>query len=815
MNKNLYAGFFLSLIFLSVSSYSQNKNSVDFLIADANQSASIFIDKNTDPLILWAVNELADDVKEITGKRPEIIPVQTISKKGIYIGQSSSGLFKSKSKDLSDQWEKFWIKKEKENLLVAGSDVRGTVYAIFEITERLGVSPWKWWADVNPIKKEKLALQLPQKGIISSPSVQYRGIFLNDEDWGLEPWAEKTFEPEVGNIGPKTYEKIFQLLLRLKANTIWPAMHPSTKGFFTLAGNKEMAQKYHMVIGSSHAEPMLRNNVDEWKPKIHGDYNYFTNKTQVDKYWQDRLDELKSANNETIMTLGMRGVHDSKMEGAKDLKESIDMVEKIILNQREMLSNTFKKPLKEIPQAFVPYKEVLELYDNGLKVPDDITLVWPDDNYGYIRRLSNEDEQKRAGGSGVYYHISYWGRPHDYLWLSTTQPGLIWYEMTKAYENGAKKMWIVNVGDIKPAEYDTELFLDLAWDINSIKHDGVNQYLRDWLKREFSHQIGEYLSPVFEEYYRLAFLRKPEYMGWSQTEPTTQIKLSDFTEEECLERIKAYNNLINETDIWQTAVSVDTGLLVPTVRDDAYFQLITYPIKAAAYMNHKFLYWNLACRTSDVNEKKKYESLSNEAYNKIKELTDYYNEKLSNGKWNHMMSMRPRNLPVFDSIKKADFSKEVSVKENSKAIQFIKANQFISKKDPKEYKWKTINGLGYSNNAITLFPLKQKYFKTEKPSVSYEFEIENAGNYEIEIHLLPTHANNFDHQIEVQLDGNKAQLFSINTKDRDKTWKENVLRNSAIVKLPVSNANTGKHTITINVNQTGIVLDYIKINTKI
>nr|WP_315241714.1 glycosyl hydrolase 115 family protein [uncultured Flavobacterium sp.] len=806
MYKNILARFLLLLIFLSNNIYSQDKNAVNFSIADSNQLATIYIDKNTDELVIWAVNELADDVKEITGKRPEIVPTQTISKKGIYIGQASSNLFKSKSKDLSGQWEKFSIKKEKENLLVVGSDVRGTVYAIFEITERLGISPWKWWADVHPIKKENLTLQLPQKGIISSPSVQYRGIFLNDEDWGLEPWAEKTFEPEVGNIGSKTYEKIFQLLLRLKANTIWPAMHPSTKGFFTLPGNKEMAQKYHMVIGSSHAEPMLRNNVDEWKPKIHGDYNYFTNKTQVDKYWQDRLDELKSAQNETIMTLGMRGVHDSKMEGAKDLKESIDMVEKIILNQREMLSNTFKKPLKEIPQAFVPYKEVLELYDNGLKVPDDITLVWPDDNYGYIRRLSNEEEQKRAGGSGVYYHISYWGRPHDYLWLSTTQPGLIWYEMTKAYENGAKKMWIVNVGDIKPAEYDTEFFLDLAWDVNSVKLDGLNDYLKKWVSREFTDKIASELSFVMKEYYRLAFLRKPEYMGWSQTEPTTPVKLSDFSVEESQNRIKNYDNLMQKID--------SLSGFIPSERKDTWFQLVVYPVKGAAYMNHKFLYWKLSASASDSNLKKKYELLSADAYQKIQELTDFYNTKMSNGKWNNMMSMKPRNLPVFDSIKTPATSQEVTAKPSSKPVITINANNFVTNKAAKNYKWKTINGLGYSNNSVTLFPFKHSYFD-EKPSISYEIEVEKAGDYEIKIHLLPTHANNFDHQIEIQIDGSKAKSFSINTKDRDKTWKENVLRNSAIVKLPVSIANRGKHTITIAVNQTGIVLDYITLNTKI
>lgn len=789
---------------LTLSLYSQDKNLVDFPIVDSNQITSIYIDKNTDALILWAVNELADDVKEITGKRPEIIQIQTISKKGIYIGQISSGIFQSKAfqKELSNQWEKFSIKKEKDNLLVVGSDVRGTVYAIFEIAERLGISPWKWWADVYPLKKENLVLQLPQNGIISSPSVQYRGIFLNDEDWALQPWAAKTFEKETGDIGPKTYEKIFQLLLRLKANTIWPAMHPSTKGFFTLAGNKEIAQKYHMIIGSSHAEPMLRNNVDEWKPKVYGDYNYFTNKTQVDKYWQDRLDEVKAFQNETIMTLGMRGVHDSKMEGAKDLKESIEMVGKIILNQREMLSKTFKKPLKDIPQAFVPYKEVLELYDNGLKVPDDVTLVWPDDNYGYIRRLSNPEEQKRAGGSGVYYHISYWGRPHDYLWLSTTQPGLIWYEMTKAYENGAKKMWIVNVGDIKPAEYDTELFLDLAWNINSIKSDGINDYLKKWISREFTESIASELSFVLNEYYRLAFLRKPEYMGWSQTEPTTPVKLSDFSAEESQNRIKEYDNLIQKVD--------SLSAFIPAERKDAWFQLVVYPVKGAAYMNHKFLYWKLAAVTSDESQREKYELLSAEAYQKIKELTDFYNTKMSNGKWNYMMSMHPRDLPVFDSIKKTEFSKEVSISGKSNKT-FIQANQFVAKKGANKYQWKTINGLGYSDNAITLFPLKQHYFKTEKPSVSYEFEIEKAGDYEIEIHLLPTHSNNFDHEIGVQIDGNKTQFFSINSKDRDKTWKENVLRNSAIVKLPVSITNKGKHTITITVNQTGIVLDYITV----
>ncbi|WP_281637205.1 glycosyl hydrolase 115 family protein [Flavobacterium marginilacus] len=798
--------FLIAVIsFLTDTAFGQNDKSIDFSIVKANETAAIFIDPKADKLVVWAVNELVSDVEEITGKKLSIVTADKISQNGIYIGQASSSLFQSKNiqKELAGQWEKFYIKKENQNLIIAGSDVRGTVYAIFETAERLGVSPWKWWADVNPIARKELVLQLPSKGITEKPSVQYRGIFLNDEDWGLQPWAAKTFEPETGDIGPKTNEKIFQLLLRLKANTIWPAMHPCTKGFFTINGNKEMAEKYHMIIGSSHAEPMLRNNVDEWK-KDFGDYNYFTNSNQVNKYWQDRLDEIKAANNEVVMTLGMRGVHDSKMEGAKNTEESKIMVDKIIGVQREMLSNTFKKPLNEIPQVFVPYKEVLELYDNGLKVPDDVTLVWPDDNYGYIRRLSDENEQKRSGGGGVYYHLSYWGRPHDYLWLSTAQPGLIWSEMSKAYQNGAKKMWIVNVGDIKPGEYNMEFFMDLAWNINSIPFDGINKNLEKWISREFTPTIASELSPVIAEYYRLAFIRKPEYMGWSQTEPTTQIKPSNFTKEEIEERIKAYEDLVKKAD--------DLSSLIPDERKDAWFQLVVYPVKAAANMNFKFLYWNLEATANDEVQKQKYHKQASEAYEKIKELTAFYNTKMSGGKWNQMMSMHPRNLPVFDSVAKNTKTYEAN-KTNSAIV--IQANQFTASKSIENYKWQSINGLGFSNNAMTLFPLNHHYFKKDKPAVSYEFEVSEMGDYEAEVHFLPTHSNNFDQEAVIRINGKESKPFLINTKDRDTIWKENVLRNSAVVKVPFSVTAAKKQNITVLVNQTEIVLDYISIKRKL
>jgi len=799
----------LLFVFTSQLFWSQNKNN-NFLIANKNEVASIYIDQNADPLVVWAVNELATDIQEITGQKPNIITSQkTPNEKGIYIGHIDENRFKSykkSKKGLSGSWEKFSISTEKNNLYIVGSDVRGTVYGIFETAEKLGVSPWKWWADVHNIKKQKLVLSIPSEGITENPSVQFRGIFLNDEDWGLQPWAAKTFEKETGDIGPKTYEKIFQLLLRLKANTIWPAMHESTKAFFKIEGNKEMAQKYHILLGTSHAEPMLRNNVDEWKKETMGAFNYFTNSENINKYWQDRLNEVRDSKAEAAFTLGIRGVHDSQMEGAKSTEEAKEMVEKVIVKQREMLASTFKKPITSIPQVMIPYKEVLELYNKGLKVPEDVTLMWTDDNYGYIRRISDEKEQKRIGGGGVYYHLSYWGRPHDYLWLSSMQPGLIWSEMSKAYANGDQKMWIVNVGDIKPAEYDLEFFMDLAWDINSIKPDGIHEHLTTWASREFNDAVANDVSNVMSEYYRLAMLRKPEFMGWSQTEPTTQIKPSEFTAEEAKRRVQLYDQLVEKVNKLSASI--------PQERKDAWFQLVVYPVKTAASINHKFLYWKLSLESKDPAEKEKFENLSKEGYRQIEKLTQYYNTEMSNGKWNNMMSMAPRKLPVFDPIKYDNNAKIEESKTTSTELIAIQAKDFTANQGAKNYQWKPIEGFGYSNAAITLFPLKSSYFETEKPLVTYTFEAEKTGEYEIEVRFIPTHANNSDHQATITFDGKNSETFKLNSYDRNAAWKANVLRNAAIFTLPVKIENTGKHTIKIEVNQTGIVIDQLAIYPK-
>ena len=605
-----------------------------------------------------AAHLFAKDIERVTGHQPKVITdVANATGSVIVIGHIESTLIQrfvgkqsSLYQKLQGKWECFGLKIiEKpinhisKALVIAGSDARGMAYGVFTLSEKIGVSPWYWWADV-PVKQQK-QLTITQSEFISAPpSVKYRGIFLNDEDWGLQPWAAKTFEPETGDIGPKTYAKIFELLLRLKANLIWPAMHPSTKAFFHYPGNVKAAEDYQIIIGSSHAEPMLRNNVSEWNEKTMGHFNYITNKEEVYKYWEERVKEGRGIN--AIYTIGMRGVHDSQMEGVKDPKEAVPLLEQIIADQRKLLSQYITKDMTAIPQVFTIYKEVLDIYENGLKLPDDVTLVWPDDNYGYIQRLNNEKEQARSGGSGVYYHASYWGRPHDYLWLSSTHPSLIREEMMKAYEAGADRLWVLNVGDIKPLEYNISLFLDMAYNASPFKDEQyAKSHLLNWFGGIFGKGEAEEIGSVLWQYYQLAFERRPEFMGWSRTEPTTQTSFTEYNHflfgDEAQRRIDQYEML--EKEVKAIRARMDAR------RADAFYELVYYPVAGASLMNKKFLYRDKAVfyakqgRLSALD----YASLSKAAYDSIVAVTGYYNQKLAGGKWNGMMSFAPRGLPVY------------------------------------------------------------------------------------------------------------------------------------------------------------------------
>jgi hypothetical protein len=628
-----------------------------FELVTAQNKVTIYYQKSESKLDSIAAHLLASDIELVSGYHPRVLTDISNAKGNIIIiGRADSELVKdfgnkASDPDIRGKWECYslrFLSKPSTSianaLVIAGSDARGTAYGVFSVSGKIGVTPWYWWADATPRKQKSLAIDR-QDFTSKTPSVKFRGIFINDEDWGLQPWAAKTFEPETKDIGPKTYAKVFELLLRLKANLIWPAMHPSTKAFYHYPGNIIAAEDYQIVVGSSHAEPMLRNNVSEWNQKEMGHFNYLTNKKKVDEYWESRIKESSKVNG--IYTTGMRGIHDGAMEGVKTMEETVPLMDTIIRAQRNMLKQYVNEDITKVPQVFTPYKEVLEIYDAGLKVPEDLTLVWPDDNYGYIQRLSNVEENKRSGGSGVYYHASYWGRPHDYLWLNTTHPAHIREEMTKAFTMNARQLWVLNVGDIKPAEYATQLFMDMAYEIEPFEKPAFSMaHLQKWLSTIFGNKQSASAAKALWKYYDLAFERKPEYMGWSQTEPTTGINFTAynhlFYNDQAQLRMDAYDQLL--ADIEKIGANID-------IKDkDAFYELVEYPVKGAALINKKFLLRDKAYiyakqgRLSAAH----YASMSGGTQEKIASETLYYNTKLANGKWNDMMDMFPRKLPVFD-----------------------------------------------------------------------------------------------------------------------------------------------------------------------
>lgn len=663
-------------------------------------------------------------------------------------------------------------------LVVAGSDKRGTAYGVLELSRMMGVSPWEWWADAVPEKKEEFRLPAGFRKL-DYPQVAYRGIFINDEDWGLTPWSWKHYEPSErkGQIGPKTHARIFELLLRLRANTFWPAMHECSIPFFFTEGNKEMADKYAIYLGTSHCEPMMRNTNGEWKTAGKGEYDYVHNRKNVLSFWEERVKQLRYSDD--IYTLGMRGVHDGKMQGAKTLEEQKKALTEILADQRRMLAKYKGKDLTKVPQVLIPYKEVLDIYQAGLQVPEDVTLMWCDDNYGYITHFPTAEEAARPGGNGIYYHVSYWGRPHDYLWLSTASPYLLHQQMKQAYEKGIRQMWILNVGDIKPAEYQTELFMDMAWNIGRVQQTGVTGHLFHFLSREFGAVSASALLPLLQEHYRLAYIRKPEFMGHTRTEekdPKYKIVTDlPWSEGEIRKRLSLYQALEDRAEVW--------GRRMPETKRTAYFHLVQYPVQGASQMNKKCLYAQLA------RHGKADWQLSEQAFDSIVSLTHRYNQ----GKWQGFMDYKPRNLSVYQRITK------------STATDSLKSTRSCL------FKWNGLEamegnllpceGLGYEGMAAGI---------SKDSSAVFHFDGCPADSVEVELRLLPAHPV-VGNELRVQVSLDEAQSLSVSyrTYGRSEEWKQNVLSNQAVLRLKFPLRGNRTHRITIQALDEGVVLDQL------
>ncbi|MEX1048908.1 MAG: glycosyl hydrolase 115 family protein [Akkermansiaceae bacterium] len=602
-----------------------------FPLATPTTEAPLWHDAADHKGVIRAIGDLQADIERVTGRKPALTTARPPSKTPVIIGTLGKSTLidrlvkdgKLDAADLTGKWESFLITTVSEPapgidqaLVIAGSDKRGTIYGIYELSEQLGVSPWYWWADV-PVTKRSAAYVAPGRFASGEPVVKYRGIFINDEEPALGPWAREKF----GGVNSKMYSHMFELILRLRGNYLWPAMWGKAFNEDD-PENPRLADEYGIVMGTSHHEPMMRAQEEWTKRKAEsGDWNYHTNQKNLWKFWQEGIERNK--NYENLVTIGMRGDGDEPMTQGDDMKTNIDLLERIVTDQRKIIAAAVNPDVTKVPQLWTLYKEVADYYALGMNVPDDITLLWCDDNWGNIRRLPTPAERKRSGGAGIYYHFDYVGSPRSYKWLNTNPLPKIWEQMNMAYEYDANRVWVVNVGDLKPMELPIEFFLRMAWNPKAMPKEKIADFTRRWAAREFGNEHAAEIADIVSKAAKFSAWRKPELLA-----PTT-FSLANYQE---AERVSA---------AWQaiTRQAEKINSQLPPEARDAFYQLVLYPAKAAATVvelhietGRNRLY--AAQGRASAND---HAARVRELFKQDQDLSDGYHQ-LAGGKWNHMMA---------------------------------------------------------------------------------------------------------------------------------------------------------------------------------
>ncbi len=770
----------------------------DFVLAKDGRAAQIVTAAEDHDVVRIAAEDLRGDIASVTGAKADSdmqVWIGTLGRNPAIDRLVAAGRIDAVK--LRGAWESFLIAAVphpapgvKHALVVVGSDRRGTAYGAYELSRAIGVSPWHWWADVPPEHHDSLYVSAGTQRF-GPPSVKYRGIFINDEDWGLVPWAQGTF-PDEPAPGRKTYTKVFDLLLRLRANTLWPAMHKASRAFNADPANAALAERYGIVMGTSHAEPMLRNNVGEWSGKAE-DFNYLTNRNGIRAYWRERV--ASNAAHETIWTLGLRGIHDSGMIGPKTGEERRRTLEQVFADQRAMLREA---GIPQAPQVFTPYKEVLDIYRAGLKVPDDVTLMWTDDNFGYIRHFPDPAERARSGGNGVYYHLSYLGAPLSYLWLSTTPPALIREEMGRAWDKGARRMWIANVGDIKPAELAIDYFVSLAWDIEGTRGQSTKAWTRQWAEQALGKGTGTAAAAILGDYYRLNFARRPEHLQWYL--PGEKPHASPLSIAEADERLAGFAAMEQRL--------AELRPLVPADRRDSFFELLDYPVSASAAANRRFFAAEAhdVLRDRDPAESWRRARIAAEADGMLTALTRRYNREIAGGRWRGIMAVEPadgqwrsfrQSLPVVPAPASIpDLAPSAAAPSPSTAAPLLRPDQFLPARG-----WRRIEGLGPSGSLLG----------AGAPSAPARAAITlPAGNWQAVIDLLPLYSADNDGilRLTVRIDG-KAETLELPRRTGDRNWALAVLDNR--IARPLSGTlGAGRHEITLEAGDPAVMIEAIR-----
>ena len=721
--NNIKQTFLAGAALLSTISMSAADRFVDFkqgdLLLNANNRVEIYMDTNDCKGVSYAAHALLKDIKSVSGATATLTSDAGFQKKADTarpailvgtIGHSAAidQLVKQKRINgnlLKGKREKFIITLIDGQLVIAGSDRRGTIYGIYELSQQMGVSPWYDWADVPVEHHDSIFVN---KGIYTDgePAVRYRGIFLNDEAPCLTSWVKNTYGTGYGD--HRFYQRVFELVLRLRGNMMWPAMW----GWAFYADdpeNEKTADEMGVVMSTSHHEPMARNHQEYARNrKGWGPWNYQKNKANLQKFFREGIERMKGT--EQIVTIGMRGDGDEAMSAEADTK----LMSQIINDQRKIIADVTGKKASETPQVWALYKEVLDYYDKGMKVPDDVTLLLCDDNWGNVRRVPNAKERKHKGGWGLYYHVDYVGAPRNSKMLNVTPVQNPWEQLTLAYENGIDRLWILNVGDLKPMEYPISQFMDMAWNPRKYDVNNITRHTRDWCAQQFGESQADEAARILNLICKYNGRCTPEMLDkntYSLENGEWQEVVNQYLQLEA-DALRQYNSL-------------------PAAYHDAYRQIILFPIELMSNLHQMYFAQaqNHALYKQNNPKANIWADECERLFKRDSLICDIYNHKMSGGKWNGMMTQKHIGYKSWNDAFEKDTCPElfrvtskdgVIISENSGVVE-IEAPYYSSKTDAAEAKWTEIPFMGKSVSAMTLMP----YTKSVKgASITYKFKMQ-------------------------------------------------------------------------------------------
>ena len=787
--------------------FGEQANSVCF----SKLHGDIVTDKNDFKGVHIAVENLKKDLNKVMGRADLPIVVGTVGK-----SKAIEPFLKKKvldKKQIEGKREKFLITFSNGKLVIAGSDKRGTIYGVYELSEQLGVSPWYDWADAPVRKQNQVFLK---NGVFTDgePAVRYRGIFLNDEAPCLSGWVDQFYG---GVYNHEFYARVFELVLRLRGNYMWPAMWNSA--FYADDPlNMQTADDMGVMMGTSHHEPMAKAHKEWTRDKSHGAWNYDTNKEELDQFWKEGVQRMKHT--EDVVTIGMRGNGDEPMGENAD----VQLLERVVNNQRRLIEEATGKPADKTPQLWALYKEVQEYYEKGMRVPDDVILLLCDDNWGNVRVLPELDGNKaegafakrHPGGYGLYYHVDYVGAPRNSKWLNVSQVQRMWEQLQLTYTYGVDQLWILNVGDLKPMELPIDFWFRMAWNPNQFRPDNLQEYQENFCRQFFGDQFAKEAARLLNLQCKYAHRRTAEQM---------EARTYNLLNGEWNDRLNEYNQLNEDAKALRSKM--------PNDMHDAFDQLIGFPVAAMANIYNMYYAhaMNIELEKRGSAQANLWADKVEQFFKKDAELTDDYNKRIAGGKWNHMMdeihigytswngprhNICPKVRRVTADKVNENAENEIVIKKNEDVV-ILEASDFTEKKDAANAKWQVIPDFGIFKDAVALFPYT---VPTDGSALSYGFELKNNRNTPKAFFMMaPTFPFNSGRgqRIEISLDGqivktmniNEASRFIVNAfHDQNYEWEKTRI-NKQVLNLP--NLEAGKHTITIKPLDPGVVLERIVI----